>query len=178
MRWRNIPIDGLEKYQVSENGDVRVKATKQILKPDTSSDYNRVNLVNTSLNKQKKYANHILTALSFVEGYEEGLIVNHINGNKRSNHYTNLVWCTYSENLSHAFKNKLRSQDGENNPANKYPKEVIIKICSLLEKGFSMSEIREKLFSDNKDEYDNYRKLINGIKRREKWNSISIDFKW
>ena len=34
-------------------------------------------------------------------------IVNHIDGNKMNNHYTNLEWCNISMNTQHAYDNGL-----------------------------------------------------------------------
>ena len=42
---------------------------------------------------------HRLVALVFCEGYEEGLHVNHIDGNRLNNRMDNLEWCTVRENI-------------------------------------------------------------------------------
>lgn len=52
----------------------------------------------------KRYRVHRLVALLFLdvpENYEE-LVVNHKDGNKLNNSYTNLEWCTYDYNNYHA----------------------------------------------------------------------------
>lgn len=42
-------------------------------------------------------------------------VVNHLDGNKLNNHYTNLEWCSRSENMIHAYKTGLMpSQKGTN----------------------------------------------------------------
>lgn len=45
--------------------------------------------------------------------------VNHIDGNKRNNHYTNLEWLSALENIQHASKTGLMKRKGHFNPASK-----------------------------------------------------------
>ena len=51
---------------------------------------------------------HILVAKAFVSNPKNKQIVNHKDGNKHNNYYTNLEWSTYSENNKHAVDNNLR----------------------------------------------------------------------
>jgi hypothetical protein len=46
--------------------------------------------------------------MAFVEGFEEGLDVNHIDGNKLNNNFQNLEWVTSGENQKHAYRTGLK----------------------------------------------------------------------
>lgn len=52
----------------------------------------------------KSYYIHRLVALAFVDNPDGKPCVNHLDGNKLNNHYTNLQWCTPQENNEHGFK--------------------------------------------------------------------------
>lgn len=54
-------------------------------------------------------------AIVFVDGYKPSLEVNHIDGNKDNNCYTNLEWVTHDENIRHSF-DVLHTNKGEKNP--------------------------------------------------------------
>lgn len=47
---------------------------------------------------------HRLIAITFVEGYEKGLVVDHIDRNKQNNHADNLRWVTFSVNNKRAVR--------------------------------------------------------------------------
>jgi len=47
---------------------------------------------------------HSLVAKSFVSGRDEGLQINHIDGNKSNNNASNLEWVSASENRKHSFR--------------------------------------------------------------------------
>lgn len=49
--------------------------------------------------KQKYLQVHRLVAKYFCDGYFEGAVVNHKDGNIHNNHYTNLEWVTQKENI-------------------------------------------------------------------------------
>lgn len=106
-------IENYENYEVSEEGFVVNLKTGRILKPDIvkkrknsiDSEYRRVTLCEN--NKPQKFALHRLVALYFVDGYEEGLEVNHKDGNRGNNHFSNLEWVTPSQNKEHALVNNL-----------------------------------------------------------------------
>lgn len=52
----------------------------------------------------KFFAIHRLVAIHFVDGYIEGLQVNHINGDKVKNNDWNLEWVTNLENKHHSMR--------------------------------------------------------------------------
>lgn len=58
----------------------------------------------------KTTATHRVVASAWLPYNDDGSspIVNHKDGNKLNNHYTNLEWCTYSDNNTHAYTDGLR----------------------------------------------------------------------
>ena len=93
-------------YQISSYGNVRNTKTGQTLTGDVNNiGYRRVFLYAPV---RKRFFVHRLVAEHFCDGYAEGLVVNHIDGNKMNNNYQNLEWVTRSENDLHAFRLNLR----------------------------------------------------------------------
>lgn len=103
--WKDI--QGYEGYyQISNLGNVKNVKTNKILIGDTNNiGYKRVTLYAPI---KKRFFIHRLVALHFCDGYEENLVVNHIDGDKTNNKANNLEWVTRSENDLHAFKLNLR----------------------------------------------------------------------
>ena len=62
-----------------------------------------------SLNTAPEKYVHRLVATYFCPNPENKRTVNHIDGNKSNNHYSNLEWATHAENHQHAAK--LRRQE-------------------------------------------------------------------
>ena len=103
--WKDIK-DYEGYYQISSNGQVKSLLTNKILIGDTNNlGYRRVTLYSPI---KKRFFIHRLVALHFCEGYQDGLIVNHKDGDKANNKAENLEWVTHSENDLHAYKNNLR----------------------------------------------------------------------
>jgi hypothetical protein len=70
----------------------------------SNTGYQRVGLTKNGLNK--KYLIHRLVAMYYVNNKnpKKYNIVNHLDGNKLNNHYSNLEWCTHKQNMQHAKK--------------------------------------------------------------------------
>ena len=80
--------------------------------------------VNLCLNgKYKTFMVHRLVAETFLsESYQDGLEVNHKDGNKLNNSVDNLEWCSRAYNTEHAVSNNL------------YPTEFKNKSCKISNK--------------------------------------------
>lgn len=135
--WKPIEeTDGL--YQISNLGRVksmsRFHKTKdagyyskeKILKPTMDNlGYLRISLrkpngFNTR-NGYKTFRVHLLVAKAFIENEYNLPVVNHKDGNKQNNCMDNLEWCTYRDNILHAFKTGLN--DSKKHKPKKYKRK-------------------------------------------------------
>lgn len=97
-------IKDYENYGISYSGRVYSTFTKKYLKPRIGKEgYKYVNLYNEE--GKKTFKIHRLVAEYFLDkpNVDEKLCVNHKDGDKLNNHFSNLEWCTYSENSRHSW---------------------------------------------------------------------------
>lgn len=99
MEWRNVS----ENYECSNEGHIRNKKTKHVLKEFDSC---RDGYLRTQFDG-KTQTIHRVIAKAFLPQDETKSYVNHIDGNKKNNNVSNLEWCTFSENIKHAYDNNL-----------------------------------------------------------------------
>lgn len=98
-------VDYGKNYQISECGEIRSLITGRIL----AKAKNEKGYFQTSI-KGKCIKIHRAVAINFVDGYKEGLEVNHKDGNKENNHFNNLEWCTHKQNVKHSVDKELRGK--------------------------------------------------------------------
>lgn len=163
--WKDI--DGFKgHYQVSNIG--RVKSIKfikhRILSQTDNKGYFKIGFI---LNG--KYTNigvHRLVGLSFLDGYKDGLEINHKNGIKRDNRVENLEWVEHSVNMNHASVNNL-VRKGIKTHDNKLSENEVLKIRSI----YKNKKIKSTYRSLAKDFGVCY-KTIGSIIKRKKWRHI------
>lgn len=100
--YRDIP--GYEgKYQVTSWGRVYTVDREDYVTPQLSEKgYLRVDLYDGS-GKRKHFKVHRLVAKAFVPNPDGKPHVNHKDGNKKNNSFTNLEWVTDRENKEHSM---------------------------------------------------------------------------
>lgn len=103
IEWRVVP--NWPRYEVSEYGDVRTIATQRIRRTVLHRGYKAIILFDTGRNGSLHIA--WIVAAAFIGPRPKGYTVNHIDGNKRNNHYSNLEYCTVEENNAHAKRTGL-----------------------------------------------------------------------
>jgi hypothetical protein len=110
-------------------------------------------------------------ALCFVDGNDgEHNIVNHMDGDKLNNHFSNLEWCSYSENNQHAWDNGLQNNScrerGESRHNSKLLNNEVIQIVDMLKSGtMTQREIASKFNISNT--------VVCNIKLGKSWRHIT-----
>jgi hypothetical protein len=102
-------IPGYSRYLVNEYGNIVEYETNKKLETHVSSrGYLTVRVYSDTSHLKQEVLLHRLVSLAFY-GEPVGLRnqVNHKDGNKQNNHYTNLEWCTSEENMRHAWDEGL-----------------------------------------------------------------------
>jgi hypothetical protein len=109
--WLNIHYpEYKEYYMVSNFGKVKSLKRNKILNIHIKCGYQAVYIENNTLKIRKTPTIHSLVAELFCNKpiSEKKLCINHKDGNKNNNIYTNLEWITVSENIKHAYDTGLK----------------------------------------------------------------------
>ena len=94
-------------YFCNESGSVFNGNTGRVLKQKTcKSGYKQVCLYMPD--EKRSFYVHRVVAECFIANPNSSPEVNHIDGNKRNNKFSNLEWVTSSENQKHAFNGGLQ----------------------------------------------------------------------
>ncbi|MGA9651922.1 NUMOD4 motif-containing HNH endonuclease [Pedobacter sp.] len=128
---RYVPVAGYEGfYEVSTHGNIR-SVDRTVIRNDGTphfckgrvlinkffTGYARVCLSKNNIH-QDVIVHRIVCSAFHGEG-KPNYQVNHIDGDKRNNHYTNLEWLSALENIRHATSTGLMKRKGHFNPASK-----------------------------------------------------------
>lgn len=107
---RRIAIPGYEGlYEIDENGTVYNLAKDRPIYVDTSNKhgYHRVNLFGPE-GRSRKFTHRLVNQTFHPGEWNENQVVDHIDGDKTHNHYTNTRNITQSENTLAAIALGLR----------------------------------------------------------------------
>ena len=110
MRKRIIEGDD---YEIYEDGRIFSLKKNQFLKSFVNDNhgYLQLSLYDGNKKRYKTFLIHRLLGKYFVEGYQDGYVINHINGIKTDNRLDNLEWITQSDNLKDSFLKGRREDD-------------------------------------------------------------------
>ena len=133
MEFRKLK-EGDFRYEIAQDGTCRNVKSKHIMSPDWSSNgYGRYTF--TIKGVKQKYLVHrlVLSAWGEIpEKYlkqqlgESDLQVNHIDGDKRNNHISNLEYITAKENCAHRDQILQHTNTSQGWTSQKYPKKQVL----------------------------------------------------
>ena len=104
--WKPLTDD--PRYFISNQGRIISTARgkeKEMKHGKDRCGYHRITTSKDGIKQTRMI--HQLVAKTFVDGYSEGLEVNHKDGIKDHNEASNLEWVTTADNLRHAYKTGL-----------------------------------------------------------------------
>jgi len=107
--WKTIPIS--LKYEASTFGRIRRIKSGRILKSyGVGPGYLAVSIKGTNGESITDRV-HRLVAITFIPNPENKPTVNHIDHEPSNSHVSNLEWATYQEQIEHARKRKLTTEE-------------------------------------------------------------------
>jgi hypothetical protein len=156
--WKDIPgYEGI--YEASTFGRIRTKEGKvtsnarygrrvwnqRIMKSKISRRKNTdrfdERIILWKNNQSKTYLVSRVVAMTWVDGYHDGLTVNHIDGNPLNNHVSNLEWVSLAENIQKGFDDGLYSTcescELVDHDGNSYHFRSRLECCEFLGRGKS-----------------------------------------
>jgi hypothetical protein len=120
--WKHI--HGYNHYEISNFGRIRkisylrtwvcTKVGYEQLQVFETDGCGKKRIGSKDKGKVKKVLLHRLLAEAFIPNPDNLPCVNHKDGNKLNNSLDNLEWCSYSDNLKHAYAKGLRGKKKEN----------------------------------------------------------------
>lgn len=148
-RW--IPVDGWEhKYYISDHGRLKsIGGRYKIRHPDgyitigsiDSTGYRSITLRRPNVCFHARV--HALVARHFLHKPIGSECVNHKDGNKLNNHYSNLEWMTMGDNVKHAVTTGLFNIKGTKHHHAKLNEQQVIEMRLLRNQGMTYQKIAE-----------------------------------
>ena len=156
------------KYMVFENGQIHNSIAMRFISPyKNRGGYLNVDLYIDGVKVRKGV--HQIVAETFVPNPDNKPMVNHIDGNKENNHYSNLEWVTCSENNLHAYSTGLRKPlESSRVSFVVYNETQVTEVCEALCEGYSPLEVEEMTGVPVKTIYE--------IRNKQIWKGISTRY--
>lgn len=136
--WKEVPGFN-QQYQVSSHGRLRSQKSGKWKLMATSIKDTGYPIASLRLGgrkgTQKKIPIHILVAALFIGKRPEGMMIDHLDGNKQNPSIWNLEYVTPMENCHRAIKMGLMTVSGESNPMSKLTELQVTEIRNKLSLG-------------------------------------------
>jgi HNH endonuclease len=167
-------------YEVSNYGVLRNRNTNiELTQFLDKKGYSRMVLMGHESKTVNVFV-HRLVAWEFVPGYDSNdrNIVNHKTGDRACNWSENLEWVNVKENNIHGLMhgNIRYGAHGTLNHSNIHADNTVHKICKLLELGYMQMDIMNEFGYFRRRDNNSLYTLIDGVKRKEIWTSISSNY--
>lgn len=115
--------------------------------------------------KPKTLSVHRVVVETYINSIPQDMVVNHIDGNKHNNHFTNLEVVTHKQNTKHAIENSLtKPKVGEDSHFSKLKEGDILEIYKLIKLYKGNEEIANELGISFKQ--------VSQIRSGRKWNYL------
>lgn len=155
-------IKEFNNYTVDEAGNVYHLSGRKLGTRVTPKGYVQTWLTQDGETKYRFI--HRLVADTFIDKPEGKKEVNHKDGNKLNNHFSNLEWVTREENINHGFDNKLY-RSSENSPNAKLTNDNVVVVREMINNNFSLNYIARK--------YNVNHATIRDIKTGKTWKRLA-----
>lgn len=162
---KSLSFLGLSKYSISADGRVYSHYSKRFLSRYIGDDgYHKANLTNDQ-GIVEYWRVPRLVGFAYCEGYQDGYVINHKDGDKLNDSASNLEWVTVSENTIHSVNTGLQTAAGKYDFCEI---STIHEICRMLEEGYRKKDIADML--------DVKVRLVTEIQNRTHWQFISSEY--
>lgn len=107
MEWRKV--QAYHQYEIAENGELRRIRRSSLggyyYQKPFLSDRGYYSYVLCAVgSKPRRIATALLVAEAFIGARPDGMTINHKDGNKTNNHWSNLEYCSSLDNVRHAYR--------------------------------------------------------------------------
>lgn len=172
--WKKLIYQGAEfsNFEISDDGKLRNVITETEYKIGINgSGYSSVCVSLGGRDKLKAFRIHKAVAETFIPNPNGLPCINHKDGNKQNNKVENLEWCSYSENMKHAYKSNLidmNKKSGENARNSVLKEEDVLYIrknIKLRDKDFGIRALARR--------FGVHKKTIECVIYNKSWNYVS-----
>lgn len=121
---------------------------------------------------------HLYVAHGWVDGYKEGLEVNHKDFDRHNNNASNLEWVTHQENINYSVNNNSKiwnaSKQGINNGRATFTEKQVLEIRNKYDNGWSIADIVRYDYPElsHVKDYKNIHSTYSNICHRKTWKNI------